>query len=697
MNPQDQSDFLKRPRLDMLNRHKRRRLEIAECWLKARDVKAIGPLVTVAYNRDDDMEVREGAIIALGAIGGNQAASALTKLLHSPAEQQFHMACIQGLRQIGDSRSISALIAGLESTDDHEQEAIGRAIIEIGPQRTVEMLLSALGHQSENVRRGSRRVLAQYGGINQQLIAALGNTNDSVRSGAGDLLAEQGKAAVPDLMSILNSDKEHQSQEATRVLQMVGKPAVDGLVEVLCGTDERASQNAGKALVGIGALSVAPLLQAAVNDNRASGVLKQMRDITIEPLIDALDDDAMQDIATSLLIETGEPVMHHLFECLDSENNDLLIAIVRVMQGIRQQDVTDIAMSFYRQCVTTEWKNAIGIKLSELGKAAPFIKWARRIIHLDPEFALAHYALGWNYINQERPELAQNHFQKALKASHRNEMDGKEGGCYLGLGKACLDSEEKRYEEAIAYLEKAVEMKAAEPRLYGILTDAYIETATNYLKENNNLDQVVPLLKKAMAAAAKHRLIFPDDQLLSSVQNFEIMFSELDNVDLYREAYVQRLRGAVCFESFKNFNLLSTLAQSSGKAFSTDERRIMNNVENISQQDAQATIDAFSEALRLKPDYVQARHNLGNAFALMGRYQEAAGILEQGIRLSPEYWPIFDDLAKIYMNNLNDNQKAIRVLKEAERFHPNESQLHFMLGGLLSATGRNQDAIKSLQ
>src|SRR5437762_10957469 len=50
-----------------------------------------------------------------------------------------------------------------------------------------------------------------------------------------------------------------------------------------------------------------------------------------------------------------------------------------------------------------------------------------------------------------------------------------------------------------------------------------------------------------------------------------------------------------------------------------------------------AAIEYTSRALRLKPDYLEAHNNLGNAWAAQGNLEEAAACYQRALRLKPDY------------------------------------------------------------
>ena len=47
----------------------------------------------------------------------------------------------------------------------------------------------------------------------------------------------------------------------------------------------------------------------------------------------------------------------------------------------------------------------------------------------------------------------------------------------------------------------------------------------------------------------------------------------------------------------------------------------------------------FSEAVRLLPDWVEARCNLGNAYLAQGRTNEAVAAFNAALRIRPDFGP----------------------------------------------------------
>jgi parallel beta-helix repeat protein len=144
--------------LDLGGRHKNRRLEIARNWATAREPAAVEPLATVA-TRQDDPDVRLAAVQALGALGGGQAATTLAALLGDKGEGTLHGPAITALGQAGDEPAVKALIGAWGQVEAVQREAIGQALVKLGPARTVEPLIAALGHASAVIRERAEGLL----------------------------------------------------------------------------------------------------------------------------------------------------------------------------------------------------------------------------------------------------------------------------------------------------------------------------------------------------------------------------------------------------------------------------------------------------------------------------------------------------------------------------------------------------------
>ena len=58
-------------------------------------------------------------------------------------------------------------------------------------------------------------------------------------------------------------------------------------------------------------------------------------------------------------------------------------------------------------------------------------------------------------------------------------------------------------------------------------------------------------------------------------------------------------------------------------------------------------IGCYEQALRIKPDFVEAHYNLGVTLEQMGCVEEAIGHYEEALRIKPDYAQARDGLARL--------------------------------------------------
>jgi S1-C subfamily serine protease len=110
-------------------------------------------------------------------------------------------------------------------------------------------------------------------------------------------------------------------------------------------------------------------------------------------------------------------------------------------------------------------------------------------------------------------------------------------------------------------------------------------------------------------------------------------------------------------------------------------------------------IESYKQALRLKPNYAAAHNNLGNIYITLKRYGEAAEACKQAIRINPDYTEAHNNLGLCYAN-LGNHQKAVDSYKQAIRINPGYSIAHYNLGRAylaLKDTSAALDEYKILQ
>ncbi|MCX5633376.1 MAG: tetratricopeptide repeat protein [Phycisphaerae bacterium] len=108
----------------------------------------------------------------------------------------------------------------------------------------------------------------------------------------------------------------------------------------------------------------------------------------------------------------------------------------------------------------------------------------------------------------------------------------------------------------------------------------------------------------------------------------------------------------------------------------------------------QDEIESYKQAIRIKPDYADAHYNLGVSYGELGRYQDEIESYKQAIRIKPDYAEAHGNLGVAY-KNLGRYQEAIEALKQAIRIKPDLAEAHYNLGVTYDRLGRYQEAIEA--
>jgi DNA-binding helix-hairpin-helix protein with protein kinase domain/Flp pilus assembly protein TadD len=107
-------------------------------------------------------------------------------------------------------------------------------------------------------------------------------------------------------------------------------------------------------------------------------------------------------------------------------------------------------------------------------------------------------------------------------------------------------------------------------------------------------------------------------------------------------------------------------------------------------------ITSFSQAIKLKPKRADTYHNLGLVYIALTHWEDAAEVLEQAIEIKPDYTVAYYNLGLVY-KNLTNNEAAIEVFQEAVRLKPNYAVAHYELALAYLAIGNQDAAIKEYQ
>jgi tetratricopeptide (TPR) repeat protein len=102
-------------------------------------------------------------------------------------------------------------------------------------------------------------------------------------------------------------------------------------------------------------------------------------------------------------------------------------------------------------------------------------------------------------------------------------------------------------------------------------------------------------------------------------------------------------------------------------------------------------IAALENALRLQPNYPEANYNLGNALATVGRKTDAVAHFRSALAQRPDYPEAYHNLG-LHLTELGRPEEAIPYLRQAMRLRPDAADGPNNLGIALEALGRFDEA-----
>ncbi len=104
----------------------------------------------------------------------------------------------------------------------------------------------------------------------------------------------------------------------------------------------------------------------------------------------------------------------------------------------------------------------------------------------------------------------------------------------------------------------------------------------------------------------------------------------------------------------------------------------------------------YEQLVKLKPDSVPARTNLGVALAQVGRYREALAQYQEALKRDPRNALVHLDLA-LALYKQAEFDKAATELEKLREEHPDSQQSLYLLADCYLRLGRNSDAVALLE
>jgi len=161
----------------------------------------------------------------------------------------------------------------------------------------------------------------------------------------------------------------------------------------------------------------------------------------------------------------------------------------------------------------------------------------------------------------------------------------------------------------------------------------------------------------------------------------------------------------------ENEELRKELASTKGKDLKKAAKKYEKNIDSLTAEEwfdkgyaAQIAgnhneaVDAYTVAIRLKPDYAEAYNNRGIAYDKLGQYSRAIEDFNQAIRLKPDYAEEYNNRGNAYIDlgqysrAIEDFNQAIRLKSDYAEAYNNRGIAYILSG---NKTRGCADAIKA--
>jgi tetratricopeptide (TPR) repeat protein len=291
-----------------------------------------------------------------------------------------------------------------------------------------------------------------------------------------------------------------------------------------------------------------------------------------------------------------------------------------------------------------------GNQFDEKGQAERALEEWERAIRLNPDHFEAHYNLGLAYADAGDNPLAIEELSEALRVNPDDPDTLRElGGIFL---------EDGRVDDAIAPLRQALERAPRDGQAARWLAEAYL-AQSNFAEATRTL--------AAVARAADDA-----DWLFDLGKSYERDHRRAQALWAYEQAVAVNNKHR---EAILGIERLTRTDSSSDAALAAKHLQRGNQFDESG--DATRAIAEWQEALALDPDCVEARYNLGIAYADEGNFDLAIEELRAVIRATPLDLDARRELAEIFLD-AGKSQDAIDELRQILTFAPDTQAAHLL-------------------
>jgi Flp pilus assembly protein TadD len=107
-------------------------------------------------------------------------------------------------------------------------------------------------------------------------------------------------------------------------------------------------------------------------------------------------------------------------------------------------------------------------------------------------------------------------------------------------------------------------------------------------------------------------------------------------------------------------------------------------------------VNAFRQAIKLKPDHIDAWNNLGWAYTLQGKFGDAVAAFQEAVKLSPTDPQAWSNLGRALSGQGHD-EEAVVAYQKAIELRPGYAEAYYNLGVSYAQQGKHIDALEALK
>ena len=119
-------------------------------------------------------------------------------------------------------------------------------------------------------------------------------------------------------------------------------------------------------------------------------------------------------------------------------------------------------------------------------------------------------------------------------------------------------------------------------------------------------------------------------------------------------------------------------------------------IQNHQKNNLQIAENLYKETLKINPNHVDARNNLGIIFQALGKFQKARSCYEKAIQIQPEAYASYYNLGLVF-KELGELQKAVDCHQKSIQIQPNHIDAYSNLGIVFKKLGEHQKAISCFE